>query len=143
MSIFFEELQKLKDFSLQTTTKSKSNEDIFHFDFDGLFGSAHQIYSKEITVSRIVFPFSYVNQKRMTKNNINNIINKFNSKVPLIKLTFKNHNSTEIQVDFSMEYTVNDNLFRSIDLNRDIQLLISGTAIFQDMLSGKSKLLDE
>lgn len=143
MSIFFEELQKLKDFSLQAKSKSKSNEDIFHFDFDGLFGSAHQMYSEEITVSRIVFPFSYANQKRVTKNNIHNIINKFNSKVPLIKLTYKNHNSTEIQVNFSMEYTLNDNLFRSMNLHRDIELLISGTVIFQDMLSGKSKLLDE
>ncbi|MFW2173748.1 hypothetical protein ACG95N_09530 [Acinetobacter guillouiae] len=143
MSIFFDEILVLKKLTLQTTSTSKKNNEILHFDFDGLFANAEQLVNKDITISRIVFPFSYYNSKRLTKNVVTNLINKFNSKIPFIKITLKKNDTKEVQVNFSMEYTIEDNLFKSIDLNRDIDLLISSTIIFQDMLSGKSNLLDE
>ena len=51
--------------------------------------------------------------------------------------------SNELQVNLIIDYSLDDEMFKQVDLYRDIDLLISTSVMFQNMLLGKTDFLDE
>lgn len=141
MSIFFNKISTLKKVSIeQQPVESKKR---LYFIFDELFAIAEQLHNQNVTVSRIIFPFSYEKPKNVTRNQVNHLINTFNQRIPLVKNTFKKMSSNELQVNLIIDYSLEDEMFNHIDLYRDIDLLVSTSVMFQNMLLGKTDFLDE
>ena len=111
--------------------------------FDDLFAIGEQLHNSNVTISRMIFPFSYEKPKNLTRNQINHLINTFNQRIPLVKNTFKKMSSNELQVNLIIDYSLDDEMFKQVDLYRDIDLLISTSVMFQNMLLGKTDFLDE
>jgi hypothetical protein len=141
MSVFFNKISTLEKVSIeQQPTDSKKR---LYFMFDDLFAIGEQLHNSNVTISRMIFPFSYEKPKNLTRNQINHLINTFNQRIPLVKNTFKKMSSNELQVNLIIDYSLDDEMFKQVDLYRDIDLLISTSVMFQNMLLGKTDFLDE
>ena len=100
------------------------------------------IATEHITASRIVLNFSFDKPKIFNKLKIFEFANLINSKLPGLKVTVKNVSHLKIDVAFSLEYLLPDNLFININFNNDLEIISTGSALFEEMLKGTKGILD-
>lgn len=140
MSFFFERIK-----SCNQVKSIKEDESTLHFSFDEFRGRAEYDKNEDsiVPISRIIFPFGYQKSKLLNKVKIYELINKINQRIPVVKVIIKKIDTNEVRVDFNLEYSIEDELFSKINLSKDLDITISSALIFQDMLNGNNKFLEE
>ena len=141
MSVFFEQLEQTDSIS-DFKKVDKNGKTICFFRFDELFSAAEQTATEHITASRIVLNFSFDKPKIFNKLKIFEFANLINSKLPGLKVTVKNVSHLKIDVAFSLEYLLPDNLFININFNNDLEIISTGSALFEEMLKGTKGIFD-
>jgi hypothetical protein len=140
MLFFFE---KIKSFT--TVQMLREDENTLHFSFDGFRGYAEYDKNQDsiVPISRINFPFSYQKSKVINKTKVYELVNKINQRIPIAKVIIKKIETTEVIIDFNIEYSIEDKIFQYVDLSKDLDIIISSAVIFEDMLNGNNKFLKE
>lgn len=140
MLFFFE---KIKSFRQVKTIRE--DEKILHFSFDEFRGRAEYDENQDsiVPISRIIFPFSYEKSRVINKVKVYELVNKINQRIPIVKVIIKKIETTEVVIDFNLEYSIEDKVFQNVDLSKDLDIIISSALIFQDMLNGNNKFLSE
>lgn len=133
--IFFKEIENIKECTKDIITED--SKDTIFFKYKNLYASASQIGNDLITFSRINFSFSFY-MKGKNKNQIYHYINIFNKEVALVKIYLDKIEKNEVFLEFKIEYSLNDEEFKSSDLERDIKYLVSSTKAFDQFLNDKN-----
>lgn len=134
---FFEilnQIEKVKNFRIVEDTIS-----LALFDYDDFQLYATQFYVEDTCLSKIVINFDFKNSKKNNKLKIYDYINQTNQSLPLVRITLKDVNSISIDLSFMIDYSIDDKYFTIKQLEKDLDILITASALLEDMLKGKSE----
>ena len=135
---FFENLKKIekvKDFKVVEDGKS-----IALLNYDDFQLYAVQFYVDEVCLSKIIINFDFKNSKKNNKLKIYDYINQTIQSLPLVRITLKDINSNSIDLSFMVDYSIDDKYFTSKQLEKDLDILITASALLEDMLKGKTEI---
>lgn len=134
---FFENLkkvEKVKDFTIIEDEKS-----IALLTYDDFQLYAMQFYVDEICLSKIMINFDFKNSKKNNKLKIYEYINQTSNSLPLVRITLKDVNSSSIDLSFMIDYSIDDKYFTTKQLEKDLDILITASALLEDMLKGTTE----
>lgn len=134
MSTFIDYVKKQDDISIKDEDEGEGEgENLLRFKYSDFNFKAETYEVDDLIINKISSVFSYENKKKLQKIKVYEIVNRANSRFPLIKLAIEKMNSTEITISFGIDGL--DSL--DSDFMKKIHLIAVSAMVVYDILNGK------
>lgn len=131
MKLFFQELKKNPDVSDFTLKEQNEKKEVYSFSYKEMTFSASQTINRDTVLSRISIG---LNIEDLLENfdsiRLFNEVNNFNKSVSTIKVVVTKIDGLRALMRFSVEYSLDDNLFNQINLEKTLILILASSKVF-------------